>query len=166
MTCAIGVPVATARAEQEKSICPAFVTVTRFLDISAYSPDKLCNYWSKIFEIFSKYAKRCALFFFFEMLFRRYWQGGITFRHTYVISTFYCQFSQPSQIIKSSNHYHHADINHPSNKMLLSMWLNKLHKTPRQAIQFEQFDDLFGFPTLRSASGASPRSFVWGGADW
>ena len=49
-----------------------------FLDIPPYSLDKLCNYWSEIFEIFSKYAVKilcfvCAMFYFFiEMLFRRY----------------------------------------------------------------------------------------------
>ena len=50
-------------------ICPAFVTVTRFLDIPSYSLDKLCNYWSKIFEIFRNYAENmrvsCALCFIF-----------------------------------------------------------------------------------------------------
>ena len=45
MTCAIRGPIATARAKLEKSICPAFVTVARFLDIPSYSLDKLCNYW-------------------------------------------------------------------------------------------------------------------------
>ena len=58
MTCVTRGPIATARAKLEKSICPAFVTMTRFLDIPSYSLDKLCNYWSKIFEIFSKYAEK------------------------------------------------------------------------------------------------------------
>ena len=69
MTCVTRGPIATARAELEKSICPPFVTVTRFLDIPSYSLDKLCNYWSKIFEIFSKYAEKmrvsCVLCFIF-----------------------------------------------------------------------------------------------------
>ena len=58
MTCAIRGPIATAHAELEVSICPTFVTVTRFLDILLYSLDYFCNYKSKIFEIFSKSVER------------------------------------------------------------------------------------------------------------
>ena len=71
-------PYRNSTCRTRKSICPAFVTVTRFLDITSYSLDKLCNYWSNFFfEIFSKYAEKmhvsCVLcFIFFDMLFTRY----------------------------------------------------------------------------------------------
>ena len=108
VTCAIRGPIATARAKLEKSICPAFVTVTRFLDIPSYSLDKLCNYWSKIFQISWKYADKmrvsCALCFIFlwndipeDVKKMKHY-----FRHTYVY------------------HYHHAHINHSSN--MLTTW--------------------------------------------